>query len=207
MGQYYKPLLIADDGTMQTAYSHDYDNGLKLMEHSWIGNNFVNAVIQNIDGKPQRLAWLGDYADGVVDDSCNFGDGFITQKTEFQKIYNSVWGNDPEDDLDVKSIDRNTPEYVLSNENADCFVVNLTKGCYIDMEKYVAENKWKDSLDTYFWCINPIPLLTSVGNGQGGGDYRGAHEDDVGSWAFDRIYMTALRPGNLKEVMYHFSER
>ena len=41
MGQYYQPLLIDDSGSMITAYSHDFDNGLKLMEHSWIGNNFV----------------------------------------------------------------------------------------------------------------------------------------------------------------------
>ena len=45
MGQYYMPTLISEDGTVRTLYSHAYDNGLKLMEHSYIGNNFVNAVL------------------------------------------------------------------------------------------------------------------------------------------------------------------
>ena len=41
MGQYYMPTLIAEDGTVSTLYSHQYDNGLKLMEHSYIGNRFA----------------------------------------------------------------------------------------------------------------------------------------------------------------------
>ena len=38
MGQYYIPTLIAGDGTVRTLYSHQYDNGLKLMEH-WSSRN------------------------------------------------------------------------------------------------------------------------------------------------------------------------
>lgn len=45
MGQYYMPTLIAEDGAVSTLYSHQYDNDLKLMEHSYIRNNFVNAMI------------------------------------------------------------------------------------------------------------------------------------------------------------------
>lgn len=42
MGQYYKPIILSDDNKVVAyMYSHDYDNGLKLMEHSYIGNNFV----------------------------------------------------------------------------------------------------------------------------------------------------------------------
>ena len=48
MGQYYMPTLIAEDGTVSTLYSHQYDNGLKLMEHSYIGNKFVNAVLTQL---------------------------------------------------------------------------------------------------------------------------------------------------------------
>lgn len=200
MGQYYKPLLIADDGTKQTAYSHDYGNGLKLMEHSWVGNDFVNAVLQNLDGTPQRLAWVGDYADSVVDDECCFSDAFITDRKDFMRLYESLWSDGSEP---IAKIDKKLPQYKLSNEEADCFIVNVTRNCYIDMEKYVAKNKKKDG--EYFWCINPLPLLTSIGNGQGGGDYRG-DDPEVGSWAFDKIYITALRPGKMEEVMYYFHE-
>lgn len=200
MGQYYKPLLIADDGTMQTAYSHDYGNGLKLMEHSWVGNDFVNAVLRQLDGAPKRLAWVGDYADSVVDDECCFSDAFITDRKDFMRLYESLWGNGSEP---ITKIDKGLPQYKLSNEEANCFIVNVTRNCYIDMEKYVAENKEKDG--ECFWCINPLPLLTSIGNGQGGGDYRG-DDHRVGSWAFDKIYITTLRPGKMEEVMYYFHE-
>ena len=42
MGQYYKPVNTED---LSFLYSHAYDSGLKLMEHSWIGNDFVGAVM------------------------------------------------------------------------------------------------------------------------------------------------------------------
>ena len=196
MGQYYKPVLVTDDGAVKSAYSHDYDSGLKLMEHSWVGNDFVNAVLGVLDQTPQRLAWVGDYALSVVEEYCNYGGGFITSRDEFEKYYQMVWGEEP-----YTLIDKQGPVYKLNKNDADCFVVNLTKGCYIDMKQYVLENTHDG------WCINPVPLLTSIGNGQGGGDYRGYDEDyDVGSWAFDKIYVAALRPSDMEEVMYHFRE-
>ena len=44
MGQYYKPICLDNELQEQWVYSHDYDNGLKLMEHSYIGNSFVGIV-------------------------------------------------------------------------------------------------------------------------------------------------------------------
>lgn len=38
-------------------------NGLKLMEHSYIGNEFVSAFESLIKNNPQRVMWGGDYAD------------------------------------------------------------------------------------------------------------------------------------------------
>jgi len=62
MGQYYHPV---NEDKMEQLYSHDYDNGLKLMEHSWIGNYFVTTV-ENLlaPGQPWhkcKLTWSGDY--------------------------------------------------------------------------------------------------------------------------------------------------
>lgn len=64
MGQYYKAVLLANDASSITAYftSWDYGNGSKLMEHSWIGNEFVEAVERALTA-PTRVAWAGDYAD------------------------------------------------------------------------------------------------------------------------------------------------
>ncbi len=64
MGQYYKPINL---DKQQYVYSHDYGNGLKLMEHSWVGNGFVNVVEELIaeggDWHGDRIVWAGDYAD------------------------------------------------------------------------------------------------------------------------------------------------
>lgn len=41
------------------------------------------------------------------------------------------------------------------------------------------------------WCIHPLPLLTCLGNGLGGGDYRSPTDDSsdflVGTWAWDNL--------------------
>ena len=65
MGQYYKPIILKDNKktVAKFMYSHDYGNGLKLMEHSYIGNNFVGAFETLLEGKPQRVLWAGDYAE------------------------------------------------------------------------------------------------------------------------------------------------
>lgn len=67
MGQYYKPIILGKrNGIVETFTSWDYDNGAKLMEHSYIGNNFVNAVINTIMTKyhgQAKLVWAGDYAE------------------------------------------------------------------------------------------------------------------------------------------------
>lgn len=75
MGQYYKPCFIGLAGEGQTrevlkwAHPDDYDNGLKLMEHSYAGNNFVALICAELfyTDKPQRLVWAGDYADKEPD--------------------------------------------------------------------------------------------------------------------------------------------
>ena len=62
MGQYYQPIIIFPDGSSVTFDSHQYGCGIKLMEHSWIGNEFVNAVYSKILSNPRRVAWIGDYS-------------------------------------------------------------------------------------------------------------------------------------------------
>lgn len=203
MGQYYRPLMIHKDGEERSACSHSFDNGLKLMEHSWIGNNFVNAVLHEIEDNPTRVAWLGDYSNDAVEDDLDFGNGFITCTEDFFDIYKRVWQG-----KELQDIPESTPQFELDLEHTDCYLVNKTKRCYIDMTEYVKQNSVFGRFCTSdTWCINPLPLLTCVGNGMGGGDYRGeTGMADVGSWAFDEIYITYLRPGKLEAVQYRFQE-
>lgn len=78
MGQYYYAVILAnkvdesDEEMIRTyVHPHMYGNGAKLMEHSYVGNEFV-LVVENLLG-PQgmfyksRLVWAGDYADKESD--------------------------------------------------------------------------------------------------------------------------------------------
>ena len=64
MGQYYKPISVEKK---EYLLAHDYDNGLKLMEHSYLGNNFVNEVVALIQKGgawyKDQIVWAGDYAE------------------------------------------------------------------------------------------------------------------------------------------------
>ena len=73
MGQYYTPIILAEKGTTVAEFirlllsAHCYDNGMKLMEHSYLKNTFVSALEYLIspDGMfyKSRVVWAGDYAD------------------------------------------------------------------------------------------------------------------------------------------------
>ena len=72
MGQYYKPTSLQ---TNDYVYSWDFNNGLKLMEHSWIRNEFVNFVESLIAKgglwENHPIVWAGDYANEEPDSNLN----------------------------------------------------------------------------------------------------------------------------------------
>ena len=43
------------------------------------------------------------------------------------------------------------------------------------------------------WIYTPISLLTAIGNGRGGGDYR-RDNSLVGYWAGDEVYLSESKP-------------
>jgi hypothetical protein len=101
MGQYYYPVILADDKQTVIAwiYSHDYGEGLKLMEHSWIGNPFVLAFEGLIYKNPQRVVWAGDYADSDSNDENNNVHNRCTEETQvhpsaIQSIGNYIVNHD-----------------------------------------------------------------------------------------------------------------
>jgi hypothetical protein len=76
MGQYYYPIILDKDGKIVVwMLAHSYGNGLKLMEHSWIGNNFVStfefALSPEGPHHKSRVVWAGDYADNEPDQEEN----------------------------------------------------------------------------------------------------------------------------------------
>jgi hypothetical protein len=115
MGQYYLCIFLAEDGKFIRAYMspHNYNNGAKLIEHSYVGNQFMDAVEHLLS--PQgifyrsRLVWAGDYAD-------------------------------PEDNAEnlYSTISDNQTKLIVTNKTTDCkFIVNHTKKLFINKSKLI----------------------------------------------------------------------
>lgn len=76
------------------------------------------------------------------------------------------------------------------------YIINHAKKEYVD----------KDGCpNTEGWIIHPLSLLTSSGNGRGGGDFRKAN-DYVGSWAGDSISIEDSIPTGYKLITPNFKE-
>jgi hypothetical protein len=80
MGQYYIAIILSEKSDKKEyirSYLDPgmYNNGSKLVEHSYINNNFMN-VIENLIGPngmfyKSRLVWAGDYANEEPDSDVN----------------------------------------------------------------------------------------------------------------------------------------
>jgi hypothetical protein len=193
MGQYYKPISL-DKG--QWVYSHSireklttHDGrevecgiGLKLMEHSYIGNSMMNAVenllAPNGAWYKTRIVWAGDYADDEPDGK-------------------NLWAMHDDEDENEKPV-ANIPfsELNIVKDEALRFVVNHDTKEYVDLHKVEDNDGWK---------IHPLSLLTCEGNGRGGGDFHG-DDERIGMWARDHISMEYTAPEGYQEVDGTFIE-
>lgn len=199
MGQYYKPYVRGRDGKERTfnpqnaiyrtlrntdeefgfgtangipSDYYDHFSGLKLMEHSWLANDFVNGVLEAIWDEPCQVAWVGDYAAKDKDFDGRYTDA----------VYRAVWG---EDGLPEARFER------MPETHKDGYLVDVTRGRYVDLAEYAKAATYKPKWASEGgWCIHPLPLLTAIGNGRGGGDYHGEHMEMVGAWAMDEIAYT-----------------
>jgi len=87
MGQYYYPIILDNEGKIVVwMCAYDYGNGLKLTEHSYIGNNFVSTFEYGLCPSgiyhKSRVVWAGDYADPDPDHTENL----YHQCNEYNKI-------------------------------------------------------------------------------------------------------------------------
>lgn len=200
MGQYYRIFMCEEDGSnprVHSSYDHDH-NGAKLMEHSYYHNRFVEAACSQLRNtyrhdKPLRVWWVGDYAN--VDD--------IPDEKKKYLAVETAWQDEEDKHLKVHNED--------FDFEARLYLINLTTHEYIDLKKVCEQNRgqWGES-------IHPLPLLTAVGNGRGGGDYHGngvTNLNMVGAWAGDLLQIVEEVPKDtfldyidVSEDVY-FSER
>lgn len=88
MGQYYCAIILGADGKIVVWMSgSSYNNGVKLMEHSFLENNFVSTFEFGLSPESalhkSRVVWAGDYADGEQEGGTNL----YTQCDEYQQIF------------------------------------------------------------------------------------------------------------------------
>jgi len=192
MGQYYKPISIEKK---QYVYSHDIKysfkrddgrtielgNGLKLMEHSWVKNEFVNVIASLIAvggaWHGDRLVWAGDYADNERSEK--------TRRLLKRNLYDIVGENKI-----IPEIPKKTYRYFLNLDTLE----------FVDVQ-----NSPEVDPNDPGWQIHPLPLLTCEGNGRGGGDFRGENPM-VGAWARNRIEASYTKPKKGKEIFPNFRE-
>jgi hypothetical protein len=184
MGQYYKPALLAKNKKTVINFltSWAYSKGSKLMEHSWLGNDFVRAFESLIHKNPQRVVWGGDYADECKGRKTNI----------YQRCL---------DKLEIKP--------VTKLKDKDCrFIVNHDKKLFVDTTKVPVSDTWTNPdnpNDTWTYKIHPLPLLTCEGNGRGGGDFGGDNQV-VGTWARDLISVEPVEPKGYIELHFNLVE-
>lgn len=105
---------------------------------------------------------------------------------DIKKIYSLCYNKNVKKDKSVKEIDTFSSKSG-SISLRDKFLVNYTKKIYIDGTIYFITARNEEG-----WCTNPLSLLTALGNGQGGGDYRGKEEEKIGAWAGDWISVEGI---------------
>ena len=182
MGQYYETLFVDKREYM---YPIDYDwSGLKLMEQSWVGQTFRNAVIGHLMTMPDgcRLAHIGDYSEEELkerSDSVEIDDTYVS----YSSMYDMCWTTGIEDRFRMPRI--SDKEIVEFKWKKTVWVADEDTHEYIRCDFDTSENEWK---------VCPLLILLSVGNGQGGGDYHGTNMDRVGSWAFHKIKVYTEAP-------------
>lgn len=176
MGQYYEA-IIKRRNSVKKYSPWDYDNGYKLMEHSYQENEFVNAVVNELIGNPSRLAWVGDYAD-PEDYEGTEREELAVEFIELRRVYD---------------------KYTKDGNSSYCgliYFINHTK------KEYFVLSETEIEPDENGMKIHPLPLLTAMGNGYGGGDYYGHCQELVGSWATDLIEVNYIleKANNYRDI-------
>ncbi len=183
MGQYYKAISL-DAQNFLLAHDHAGNggfNGVKLMEHSYIGNP-LTAAVENLiqEGGAwygHRIVWGGDYADPEPNTGNeDFPDGYPLYFLITDKLV--------------------LPKEKQKRNGRLRYLINLDKKEFVDMYKVP---KFNDG-----YRIHPLPLLTCEGNGRGGGDF---HKGDIliGTWARNRVTIQPKKPKDPRMKEIHFN--
>jgi len=179
MGAYYTALNIENNERLD---SWTFSNGAKLMEHSYIGNNYIDAVLYEIaEGgwKNKPFVWLCDYNEGE---------------------YSNNW----ETSVKISSSAEN-PDWL---DYSDAIILNTTKKEYIDLCEY--KLNWIGPRTSMIHPFTL--LTNSEDESMGGGDYhlednrRGLWRGDCFVVTLDRREVPHFYKNITKDVIFYEDE-
>lgn len=193
MGQYYRPCLLNKNYKKnkqkvvdQALDCYFYDNGAKLMEHSWVSNCFVAAaMLMLLNNKENPFVWCGDYADP------------IKGREDGKTAYDFAVAND----FDTECSEALGKVEWEDAKTMDWYILNHSKKEWVKVPKY----------NNREWRVHPLPLLTADGCFKGCGDYykNNPDADKVGIWAYDVIEVVKTKkdvPKYYAKLEVHFKE-
>lgn len=207
MGQYYECVNL---DTGEFIKPHDYEQGAKLMEHSWTITSFMK-VAENLlkpggEWYKTRIVWAGDYMDEGVflkDTPQNVQKDFrlqllLKKEEELPTLYSLTYDYFTA----LTGIEQN-------EETGFVYILNHNKKEFVDMTTLPVSDTWVSPTtgEEFKYYAHPLSILTSSGNGRGGGDYRYPHgEEYIGSWAGDIISLEKEKPEGFQEIKPDFRE-
>lgn len=233
MGQYYRVFLGKENGKPLSKPLYADAFGSKLMEIAYRHSVLMDWLYSKLYGHSMRVIFGGDYSN---DPDCykNLREEYPDEGV-YYPVYDDIWGKKKP----IKIYGQKKKDYIMTCTPDDYFrqryekdiktggvriyddnvgfplkgkfLVNHTTKETISLDRYFKECavKRKDYYGMNMECTDPLPILTALGNGMGGGDYVGTNESYVGTWAWDLLSVEDEAPeGYLEdeEGCYNFIE-
>lgn len=204
MGQYYR-IAIRKEGEKQINLIRP--EGVKMMEHAYIGNFACQAAFKMLLNSPSRVAWVGDYTLYQPEGKPAYikRADLFKGRTEARKFVLAAaryaWGRKHEKLVDIDEIG-------MVDGDADIVIINHDKKQYINLRRY--KQFFSYASWGHIWCINPLAILCDASMEFAGGDYCGANISFDGLWSGDVIEVKIASdfiPENEKKALGMYEER
>lgn len=213
-GQAYKIILGDESGKNRELYDPSavtvdgkfHLDGANLMENAFLDKYLSWGISLKLLDTYRRVMWIGQYANGM---DYLYDESLVASKEE-SPYYLMVKKNAPDSveipDYEEAWAKRKKPSpYKLPWEELHpermkwdaLFLVNKDKKEYVDVKKYM-ERSLSQSEDKV--VINPMVLLTVVGNTDVTGDYYGTGMEMVGAWSWNLIGFAKEVPKGYREI-------
>ncbi|MCF0106252.1 MAG: hypothetical protein HUJ53_05780 [Holdemanella sp.] len=201
MGQYY---LYANMDTKQSLFG---DDGMKFMEHTYLGSGVMDMLFSSVYEKPQRIMQVGDYADRLSEFvGCDLMEGFEDELGIRSDIYDehgyhtTMYGYFRRHEIIYDGEEIPYIRYAYNDTKKQMVDLYRQKPCSAYIDFIESENR----AVLHISKIHTAGMLIALGNGLGGGDYHfnGQNANMVGIWCGDRIFTS----NELKPDFYDITE-